>query len=156
MIEKRSALIVVAQIGLYRTRSDSAPRELFVASILLADSFGRVLAFFKSISIKEASRVAPGVRALGANFHYKSDMRRELLNYLRSNNVLVGFHVGWTSTAFSLALPGSRVVDLGTEEAFQLLSQNGLVAADVEEVHRRVPGNLPRPAYPRRPLPRSL
>ena len=46
-------------------------------------------------------------------------MRRAILGRLGTNNVLVGFHAGWMLTAIGLALPASRVVDLGTEEVFQ-------------------------------------
>ena len=46
-------------------------------------------------------------------------MRREILRYLNTKNVLVGFHVGWILAAIQLVLPASRVVDLGLEENFQ-------------------------------------
>ena len=120
IIEKSSALIAVAQIGLYLARLEGAPREQFVASLLLANGFGRVLAFFESINVKEASCVVSGVRAISVNFSYQADMRRGLLSYFGNNNVLVGFHVSWTLKALSLELPARRVIDLGTEEAFQL------------------------------------
>ena len=121
VVEKSSALIVVAQIGLYPANLEGAPRVPFVASLLLANGFGRPLVFFESISVKEASCVAPGVRALGSNFSYQTDMRRGLLSYLGNNNVLIGVHVSWILRALSLALPASRVIDLGTDEAFQRL-----------------------------------
>ena len=121
IIEKSFALIAVAQICLYPARFEVAPREPFVASLLLANGFGRVLAFFERINVKEASWVASGVCALGVNFSYQTDMRRGLFSYLGNNHVLVGFKVSLTLTALSLALPASRVIDLGTEKACKLL-----------------------------------
>ena len=47
-------------------------------------------------------------------------MRRAILERLGNDNVLVGFHAAWTLTALSLPLPVCRVVDFGTEEAYQL------------------------------------
>ena len=39
----------------------------------------------------------------------------------RQNNVLIGVYVSWILTGLSLGLPASRVIDLCTEETFQLL-----------------------------------
>ena len=43
LIEKRSALIVVAQIALLRPICEGAPRMPYVMSMVLANGFGRVL-----------------------------------------------------------------------------------------------------------------
>ena len=48
-------------------------------------------------------------------------MRLAILKLLGNNNALVRFHLGWTLTALNLSLPACRVVDLGAEEAYQLL-----------------------------------
>ena len=48
-------------------------------------------------------------------------MRHHLLRYLSDTNYRVGFHLGWTLTALSLALFASRVVDIGTEDFYQKL-----------------------------------
>ena len=48
MIDFCSALTVVARIGLLRLIRDGASRLPFVATLLLANNFGRVLAVFDS------------------------------------------------------------------------------------------------------------
>ena len=78
--EKSSALIVVAQTGLYPAQPEGAPRSPFVASLLLANGFGRPLAFYESTPVGEAQCVAPGVRPLSTTFALQSDMRRGILS----------------------------------------------------------------------------
>ena len=46
-------------------------------------------------------------------------IRREIIDRLKTKNVIVEFHVGWILTAVELVLPASRVIDLGLEENFQ-------------------------------------
>ena len=48
LIEKRTAVIVVAQIALLRPIRESAPRMPHVMAIVLANGFGRVLAIYDS------------------------------------------------------------------------------------------------------------
>ena len=48
LIEKRPALIVVAQIDIFRPIRESAPRMPLVLSMVLANGFGRVPAIFDS------------------------------------------------------------------------------------------------------------
>ena len=48
-------------------------------------------------------------------------MRQAILKRLGDNYAIVGFHLGWTLTALNLSLPACRVIDLGAEEAYQLL-----------------------------------
>ena len=118
LIEKRTALIVVAQIALLRQIREGAPRMPHVMSMVLAIGFGRVLAVFDN-GPQEAV-VPPGVIDFGGQRTSANDMRRAILERLGDSNVLVGFHVAWTITALSLPLPACRVVDLGAEEAYQL------------------------------------
>ena len=118
LIEKRTALIAVAQIALLRPIREGAPRMPHVMSIVFANGFGRVLAVFDS-GPQEAV-VPPGVIDFGGQRTSASEMRRAILERLGTNDVLVGFHVAWTLTALSLPLPSCRVVDLGAEEAYQL------------------------------------
>ena len=62
-------------------------------------------------------------RSAPPRHHLRAPKRHAPRNpsYLGRNYVLVGFYLGWPLTALSLALPASRVIILGTEDAFQLL-----------------------------------
>ena len=106
LIEKGTALIVVAQIAILRPIREGAPRMPHVLSMVLANGFGGVLAVFDS-GPKEAM-VPPGVIYFDGRRTSAIDMRRAILERLGNNNVLVGFHVVWTLTALSLPLPASR------------------------------------------------
>ena len=119
LIEKRTALIVVAQIALLRPIREGAARMHHVMSMVLANGFGRVLAVFDS-GPQEAV-VPPGVIDFGGQRTSANEMRRAILERLGNNNVLEGFHVAWTLTALSLPLPVCRLVDIGAEETYQLL-----------------------------------
>ena len=80
-------------------------------------------------------------------------MRKMLFRYLGSNNVVVGWHVGWTLASIGVSLPASRVVDLGTEKSVQWWCRE-MVEADphwknffvqqhlVTSVDRRLPAML--------------
>ena len=116
LIEKRTVLIVVAQIALLKPIHEGAPRMLHVMSMVLANGFTRVLAVFGS-GPQEAV-VSPGVIDFVGQRTSASDIRRAILERLGNNNVLVNFHVDWTLTALSLPLPACRVKDLGAEEAY--------------------------------------
>ena len=56
----------------------------------------------------------------------KEGMRTTILSMLVCSNILVGFQVGWILAALNLVLPGHRVVDLGTDSAFQSWCQHHL------------------------------
>ena len=118
LIEKRTALIVVAQIAFFRPIRKGAPKMPHVMSIVLANCFGRVLVVFDN-SFQEAI-VPPCVIDLDGRRNSANDMRRAILERLGNSNVLVGFNVAWALTALSLPLPACRVVNLGAEEAYQL------------------------------------
>ena len=119
LIEKRTALIVVAQIALLRPRLEGGPRKPYVISLVLANGFGRVLAIFES-GPQEAVMPAGVIDHEGRHATI-DEMRQAILKRLGNNNALVGFHLGWTVTALNLSLLACRVVDLGAEEAYQLL-----------------------------------
>ena len=118
LIEKRTALIIVPQIALLRPIREGAPRMPHVMAMVLANKFGRVLTIFDSCP--QEAVVPFGVIDFDSRRTSAIDMRRAILALLGNNNVLVGFHVAWTLTAFNLPLPACRVVDLGAEEAYQL------------------------------------
>ena len=119
LIEKRTGLIVVAQIALLRPRLEGGQRKPYVISLVLANKFGRVLTVFDS-GPQEAVMPAGVIDHEGRHATI-DEMRQAILKCLGNNNALVGFHLGWTLTALNLSLPACRVVDLGTEEAYQLL-----------------------------------
>ena len=121
LIEVRTALIVVARIGLLRPIREGAPGLPFVATLLLAYGYGRVLAVFDN-GPKDGAALPPGVVDYGGKRTLAADMRKFILEHLGNNNVLVGFHLAWTLTALSLSVPASRAVDLGSEPVFQELS----------------------------------
>ena len=118
-IEKRTALIVVAKIALLRPRLEGGPRKPYVISLVLANGFGRVLTIFDS-GPKEAV-IPAGVIDHEGRHATIDEMRQAILKRLGNINALVGFYLGWTLTALNLFLPACRVVDLGAEEAYQLL-----------------------------------
>ena len=91
LIEKRIALIVVAQIALLRPIREGAPRMPHVMSMVLANGFGRVFVVFDS-DPREAV-VPPGVIDFGGQRTSINDMRQAILECLGKNNVPVGFHV---------------------------------------------------------------
>ena len=91
LIEKRTALIVVAQIAFLRPIREGAPRMPHVMPMVLANGFRRVLAVFDS-GLQEAV-VPPGVIDFGGQRTSANDMRRAILERIGNNNVLVGFHV---------------------------------------------------------------
>ena len=116
LFEKRTALIVVAQIALFRPRLDSGPHKPYVIPLVLANGFGRVLAIFDS-SPQEA--VMPvGVIDHKGRHATIDEMRQAIFKRLENNNALVGFHLGLTLTALNLSLSAFRVVDLGAEDAY--------------------------------------
>ena len=90
-----------------------------VMSMVLANGFGRVLAILDS-GLQEAV-VPPGVIDFDGQRTSVTEMRLAISERLENNNVLVGFHVAWTLTALSLPLPACSMVNLGAEEAYQLL-----------------------------------
>ena len=111
------ALICVARISLLRGLFDGAPRRPYVNTLVLGNGLGRVLV----ICDGHPQDCTPPAGAVdyGGRRTSPEDMRLLILEYLGSNNVLVGFHLGWTLTALDLVLPASRVIDIGTEEPFQ-------------------------------------
>ena len=113
-------LIVVAHIGRLRPIREGAPRLPFMATLLLANGYGRVLAVFDS-GAQDGAALPPGVVDYGGKRTLAADMRKFILEYLGNNNVLVGFHFAWTLTALSLSVPASRAFDLGSKPVFQEL-----------------------------------
>ena len=91
-IKVRTALIVVARIGLLRPIRDGAPRLPFVATQLLANGFNRVLAVFDS-GPQDGAALPPCVVDYGGKRASAADMRKFKLKHLGNNNVLVGFHL---------------------------------------------------------------
>ena len=90
-------------------------------SIVLANYYGRILA------------ICPGAPHQGgpdATTHVfgrplsLDAIRIKILYYLGTQNILVGFHLGWILTSIGLCLPAHRVVELGEEPAFQGYVQN--------------------------------
>ena len=123
-IEVRTALIVVARIGFLRPIRDGAQRLPFVATVLLANGFGRVLAVFDS-GFQDGAALPPGVGDYGGKRTSAAEIRKFIFEHPSNNNVLVGVHLARTLTALSLSIPASRAVDLGSETVFQELLSHG-------------------------------
>lgn len=115
LINKRTALIIVAQIVLLWPIRECAPSMLHVMLMVFANEFERIRAVFDS-GPQEAV-MPPGMIDFDGRQTSAIDMRRDILERFGNNNVLVTFQVAWTLTALSLSLIGCRVVDFGAEEA---------------------------------------
>ena len=116
--EVKHALIFIARIGLRRAQPGSIARAPYVQTLLLANGYGNLRALFDAGPLEDASAPA-GTSDYGGTRTSPAQLRRAVLERLGSINVVVGFHAGWMLTTIGLALPASRVVDLGTEELFQ-------------------------------------
>ena len=115
-----SALITVARIAFLRPIREGAPKLPHVMTLVLANGYGRILAVFDS-GPQLGATMPVCVMDFGGVRTTAAEMRQHLLRYLSDTNYLVGFHLGWTLTALSVALPASRVVDIGTEDSYQTL-----------------------------------
>ena len=114
----RSGLILVSRIALLKPTTERPFHKPHVMTLILANGYGRPIAICDS---GPQNAIMPaGVIDYNGRRTTQAEMRRLLLHYLAANNVLVGFHVGWTLAALELVLPATRVVDLGTEDAFQV------------------------------------
>ena len=102
LIEKRTALIVVAQIAFLRPICKGSSRMPHVMSLFFANGFWRFLAIFDT-GPQEAV-VSPGVIDFDGQRNSAAEMRRAILERNGNNNVLVGFHAARSVTAFSLPL----------------------------------------------------
>ena len=91
LIEKRTALIVVALIALLRPIRKGAPRMPHVMSIIFANKFGRVLDVCDSGP--QETEKQPCVIDFGCQQASSNNMLRAILERLCNNNVLVSFHV---------------------------------------------------------------
>lgn len=123
---ERSALIVVARVVLvfgscHKTGVAAKAGFIpFVALLVLADAFSRVLTYYMAeengcVKPARLQAIPPGVRKDWRH------MRSTLLAYLSRDNLFVGFNVTWTLTALQLAADATRVVDIGLEFAYQRL-----------------------------------
>ena len=116
-LDLENALIAVARIGL-RPGAVEGRYTTQILQLVLANCYARVRAVF-DVDVPEGTLKPSGYADLGGAHVNKLQMRREILERLGCNNIIVGFHIGWILTAVELMLPASRVVDLGTEESFQ-------------------------------------
>jgi hypothetical protein len=114
----KHALLVVARIGLLPPIAPGGPRVPHVLTLLLANGYGYLRMALASDHAGDVGRPR-GYSDRGLPRVSQLEMRTALLSRLGRCNVVVGFHVSWTLTALELVLPGSRVIDLGTEECFQ-------------------------------------
>ena len=115
-----NALIVVAKIVLCKTAGVEPPYRPHIVNLALANGFGQIFIICENNSFDlSTATTATGAVLTGGKKTSLDEMRALILKYLGSNNVLVGFNLGWTLAALGLVLPGSHVIDIGTEEAFQ-------------------------------------
>ena len=112
-VELSSAIIVVARVAMLRPIRAGTPRMPHVMTLVLANYYGRLLAVYDS-GPQDGATVYPGVVYFDGTRSKAAEMRRHILEQIGNINYLVGFHLAWTLTALSLALPASRVLDLGT------------------------------------------
>ena len=113
----RNGLVVVSRIALLKPTTARPHYKPHVVTLVLANGFGRPIVICDSGP--QDALIPAGVVDYGGRRTTQAEMRRLLLQHLAANNVLVGFHVGWTLAALELVLPATRVVDLGTEDIFQ-------------------------------------
>ena len=85
---------------------------------MLANCYGNIREIFDT-DVPEGTLTPSGYSDIGSLRTTPIIMRREILERLGDNKVIVGFHVCWILTAVKLVLPASRVVNLGTEKCFQ-------------------------------------
>ena len=115
-----NALIVVAKIVLCKTAGVEPPYRPHIINLALANGFGQIFVICENSSFdRTTATTATGAVLTGGKKTSLDEMRALILKYLGSNNVLVGFNLGWTLAALGLVLPGSHVIDIGTEEVFQ-------------------------------------
>ena len=153
-IVKRTALIVVAQIDFFRPSLEGGPRKPYAILLVLANEFGRMVAIFDSGPHEPVMLV--GVIDHEGRHGTIDEMRQAILKRLGNNNAFLGFHLRWTLTTLNLSLPACRVVDLGAEEAYQLLCfkmasnysvwNTLLFERLAHSLHRRIPVMLYQPA----------
>ena len=112
LIEEQTATIVVARISLLRPIREDAPRLPHFLSLVVANGFGCEFAIFDR-GFQEGAVVSPCVIDYCGKRTSAAEMRHYILKHIGDNNILVWFHLAWTLTALSLALPACRVVDHG-------------------------------------------
>ncbi len=113
-----NALIVVSRVAItYGNAIGYGPRKPAVANLWLGNGFGRTLAIFEGETPNGPLKY--GTVEYGGKRQPAEVMRATIFSLLGCSNFVVGFNLGWTLTALNLVLPGHRVMDLGTEPAFQ-------------------------------------
>ena len=84
-------------------------------SHVMANAYGHPMANLQNTVM---NAIEPsGLEKFDGQTNSVANIRRLLFYYLGNNNVVVGWHVGWTVTLIGVALPVSRVVDLGREQS---------------------------------------
>ena len=112
-----SALFVVARVALRDPVMPGGLRVPNVMAIALGNWYGRSMHLSTSEDVQATKPL--GVHDYGLQPAHEKPMRLQLIHHLGANDVLVGYNVGWTLAAIDLVLPASRVVDLGSEPAYQ-------------------------------------
>ena len=110
-------LIAVACIGLLRQFCENAPRVPFVATLMLAKIFGRVLLVVDS-RFQNGAALPTSVIDYGGKLTSAAQMWKFIIENLNNNNVLVCFHLVSTLAPLSLSFPNSRVVEFGSKLVF--------------------------------------
>ena len=114
-----NALIVVSRVVLtYGDAMGYGFRKPVLVNLWLGNGYGRILMIAEGESPNV--QLPFGAVEYGGKRLSADEMRAAILSMRGCANFIVGFNFGWTLAALNLVLPGHRVVDLGTEPAFQL------------------------------------
>ena len=83
----------------------------------MANCHGHPIAILLDVNVNSIEPT--GLETYEGDTTFVGDISKMLFRYLESNNVVVGWHVGWTLASIGVSLPASRVVNLGTEQSVQ-------------------------------------
>lgn len=110
---------------------------------VLANAFGRPIGVWQGTLPSPPVRWPSGLKAIGPAPTSRREMRRQVLRFLGAENVLIDFHLPWLLTALRLPLAASRVVELGSEPAFQLLCRKLASDFRIYPEERFLPQRMP-------------
>jgi hypothetical protein len=146
-----NAVIVAARIIAGAKLGDEHYVFPELANIVVANQHGRPLAVYNGAA-RGNKFVTSGREIFSTDPVQPERIRSLLLQYMGTDNVLVGFHLNWLLTAVEIPVPATRDIDLGLEPAFQnyvkaLDASAGGVYDGFFHLHQRVAFDRRWPAY---------
>ena len=146
-----NALIVVSRVALAPGDAIAfGPRRPLLVNLWIGNGLGRTLAIFEGDYTPHP--LPYGHVEYNGKRVSEEVMHTTILSMLGCSKILVGFQVGWTLAALNLVLPSHRVVDLGTEPAFQSCNRrllprrpgwrNAFIENMITSYDRRIPAVL--------------